>query len=351
MKFKKTFCLICAAAFALISVYTADNEKEISAQNTKPVKIMSIGDSITDGYGTDGSYRKFLYHELVDSGYDIDMVGPNCSWGDMEYTDKISGETFSYDAAHCGYSGYSIMNYNGRNGILETIKSGNYLAEYSPDIVILQIGTNDIIDDHEIDSAGERLDTLITYITENISPESALFVTTIPELEPNLPDVYTWFDNYRHSPDWTTQYPDSDVEAMVHKQISVYNEQVKNLIKTKQNDGISNIYSGDINSVLTDVSSKLKDGVHPNNTGYRLMGEYWADLLKKYLSGNITDTPVFIYGDINHDGSINVSDLVLLQNFLFGSIRFDTYQLRSADINKDGVINILDLIQQKNILL
>lgn len=347
MKFKKTISLISTVAIVLISVCTPDNKDQISAESTQPIKILPIGDSITDGYGTDGSYRKFLYHELTDSGYSIDMVGPNWSWGDAEYSDPVSGENFTYDAAHCGYSGYSIMDYNGRNGILETIKKGNYLSQYSPDIVILQIGTNDIIDNHEIDSAGQRLDTLVTYIAENISSDAALFVTTIPDLEPNRQDVYPWFANYRHSADWTKDYSDAEVADMVDKQITSYNGQVKALIKSKQDKWADNIYFGDINSVITDVSAQLKDGVHPNNTGYKLMGEYWADCLKKYMSDNTVDPPELISGDINCDGSVTAADLVLLRNYLIGTLEFDTEQIKSADISSDGEVNVIDFILQK----
>ena len=145
MKIKKICAILCAA------VCTAVYEAPVStADCADRIKIMSVGDSITDGYGTDGSYRKFMYNRLTNSGYDIDMVGPQWS-----YVDSASysgdGESFEYDPNHCGYSGYAIKEIPGRNGILETLQSGNYLSQCSPDIVILQIGTNDVIDNYEFD--------------------------------------------------------------------------------------------------------------------------------------------------------------------------------------------------------
>lgn len=283
MKIKKllaalTATVCSASAILSSSIFTGTVEE-------KTIKIMSIGDSITDGYGVDGSYRKFLYHNLTEKGYSIDMVGPNWSWGNADYTDSETSETFTYDAAHCGYSGYAIKEYSGRSGILETIKNGNYLSEHSPDIVILQIGTNDVIDNHEIDSAGERLEVLADYILSNISSESALFITTIPNLDPNRSDVYSWFGNYRHSADWQTNYTDEQVEENVQAQINNYNAQVKKLVEAKQTSGVTNIYYGNINSVVTDVKTQLGDGVHPNNVGYKLMGEYWTGVIDSYLSG------------------------------------------------------------------
>ena len=286
MKFdiKKMAAFAVSAAFVCgMSVNTASAVGNDS--DSKTTKVLCIGDSITDGYGTDGSYRKFLYHNLTDAGYSIDMVGPNWNWGDASYTDEETGETFSYDAAHCGYSGYAIKEYSGRSGILETVQKGDYLTVYSPDVVILQIGTNDVIDNHELDKADERLETLVDYIVENISSDSDLFVTTIPYLDPNREDVYSWFSNYRHSSDWQTNYSDDEVETNVKNSVDEYNSTVKKVVEKVQSEGVKNIHFADVNSAVTDVKTQLKDGVHPNNTGYKLMGNYWTGVMKQHLSG------------------------------------------------------------------
>ncbi|MGN0614531.1 MAG: SGNH/GDSL hydrolase family protein [Porcipelethomonas sp.] len=290
MKLKKVTAVLCAVVCS-VSAAAWNSLSSDAVDTDETIKIMSIGDSITDGYGVDGSYRKFMFKQLTDDGYKIDMVGPNWSWGDTTYTDEVTGETFTYDPAHCGYSGYTIQAYSGRSGILETIQSGDYLSQYTPDIVILQIGTNDVIDNYEIDSAGERLDVLATYILENISSDSALFITTIPDLDPNRGDVYSWFGNYRHSADWQTEYSDAEVEVYVQQQVDNYNAQVKALVESKRASGVSNVYFGDVNSVVTDVKTQLGDGVHPNNTGYQLMGNYWADKIGAYLSGETEPEP------------------------------------------------------------
>jgi hypothetical protein len=40
-----------------------------------PVKIMPVGDSITEGKYTEGGYRKPLYQLLRDNGYSVTFVG------------------------------------------------------------------------------------------------------------------------------------------------------------------------------------------------------------------------------------------------------------------------------------
>ncbi|WP_044974454.1 SGNH/GDSL hydrolase family protein [Ruminococcus sp. HUN007] len=394
MDAKKYIALICTAAVVLTGVRIGVSADATDNKTNETIKILPVGDSITDGYGTEGSYRKFLYNELTEAGYSIDMTGPNASWGDGEYTDPVSGAFFRYDNAHCGYSGYAIEEYPGRNGILETLKNGDYVNKYDPDIVILQIGTNDIIDNHEIDTAGKRLDKLVTYILQNIDEDDALFVTTIPDLDPNREGVYDWFANYRHLADWT---PVSDVNAekWVGDQIAEYNGQVKALVESKQKSGVKNIYFGDINHTITDVKSYLKDGVHPNDTGYKQMGIYWAGVIKEYL-GNRTSSPEPSVtaaepvittlpsettlpetttmpvttepavttepdhpgpklaepfpGDVNLDGTLNTADFTDMINLLTGKEHVSTDRI-SCDLNSDGKLNIADLILLKGTLM
>ncbi len=269
-----------STAFTSLPFHVNDN---VRADST--VKIMCIGDSITDGYGINGSYRKFLYNNLTEMGYTIDMVGAKGGGWTPTYTDEDTGVTFSYDDENTGYSGYAIKEYSGRSGILETLQSTDCLAQTTPDIVILQIGTNDVIDNHELDSAGDRLSDLITYIIGEIPSGSALFVTSIPDLDPNRSDVYSWFGNYRHSSDWQTQYSDDEVEVNVQAAVDTYNSTVRHTVSNLQGT-YSNLYIGDVHSAITDVTTQLNDGVHPNNVGYKLMGAYWTTVIDNYLSGS-----------------------------------------------------------------
>ena len=374
---KKMKTAVCAAVCGVTMAVLPFMSAECINSEGKTV-IMSIGDSITDGYGTDGSYRKFLYHNLTEKGYSIDMVGPNAGWADGNYSDSDTGESFTYDAAHCGYSGYAIKEYPGRQGILETITNGGFLKEYSPDIVILQIGTNDVIDNHDIDTAGERLDVLVSYILENISKDSSLFVTTIPDLDPNREGVYQWFSNYRQSADWQTKYSDEQAESAVHESVKKYNAQVQKLVENKRSSGVSNIYFGDVNSAITDVKTQLKDGVHPNDTGYKSMGSYWTGVISEYLSGSVqpsettttepttqptteptaeptteettaeapTEPPV-IGCDINGDGNTDIADLTMLAKQLTGEIPMN----EKSDVNGDDRVNVIDFIYFKRVYI
>jgi len=38
-----------------------------------------------------------------------------------------------------------------------------------------------------------------------------------------------------------------------------------------------------VNSVFTNLKYQLKDGVHPNNVGYKAIGEYLTEVIENYL--------------------------------------------------------------------
>ena len=51
-----------------------------------------------------------------------------------------------------------------------------------------------------------------------------------------------------------------------------------------------------------------------------------------------------LYGDVNFDGQLNITDIVLIINFVLGGLPTEE-ELITADINQDGILNILDVIQ------
>ena len=161
------FMLTFVMAFSAIFTVTAE---EATAEK---LKVMPLGDSITDGYWLTGGYRQFLCEKLTDGGYmdGIDFVGPN--WGG------------NIDPNHAGYSGYSIDNIDQadsisgqRTGISSFI---DWLMENHPaDVVMLQIGTNDILSYYDLENIGTRLEKLVDTILTYLPEDGALFLATIP---------------------------------------------------------------------------------------------------------------------------------------------------------------------------
>ncbi|MGN1480787.1 SGNH/GDSL hydrolase family protein, partial [Porcipelethomonas sp.] len=367
MKIKFKFLVSIITSFSLIMSCLLFSSAEENESN-KQISIMPLGDSITHGYfGTDG-YRKYLYHELDTNGYNIDMVGANNygSWR-PSYTDS-NGVTFEYDGDHSGYSGYAIQHITGtetREGILEKIQETDMIATYNPDIVLLQIGTNDILSAYN-DGITDRLENLINVILSDMTdPTDVVFVSTIPYM--NVEEVYDWFWAYGDA------YYNSDHEDfinMIKNYVDEFNASIKTLVEKMQSEGKS-VRFADINSVIN-PETDLQDGVHPNETGYEKMGDYWYGMVTNFLSDepeettesntqqetteettasptditdvtesatettlvvtdpyetttsvtetditeNSTESPDTVLGDINGDNYVNVVDMVKINKFL-----------------------------------
>ena len=63
-----------------------------------------------------------------------------------------------------------------------------------------------------------------------------------------------------------------------------------------------------------------------------------------YIGEPEDDFEVELYGDVNFDGELNITDVITLINFILGTTPTEEEEL-TADISQDGIINILDVIQ------
>ena len=68
------------------------------------------------------------------------------------------------------------------------------------------------------------------------------------------------------------------------------------------------------------------------------------DWFFQYIGEPEEDFEVDLYGDVNFDGTLNVTDVILLVNIVLGQTPTEEEALTS-DISQDGIINILDVIQ------
>ena len=287
---KKGLAALLAAVTGLSSLAVGTvSAAPAAAGDTEAVKILSLGDSITDGYWTSGAYRKYMYHDLEQMGYNIDMVGPK---GSNSNTFTYNGQSVSYDDNNAGYSGYAIQEMTTkehRSGILETIQGTwyngqNMIAAYQPDVVLLQIGTNDILSNYN-DGITDRLENLVNVILQDLDADSTVFVSTIPDI-----DAYTradWLGSYGINAWGCTQEEKDRLMETVTGCIDTYNTSIYNLVLKMQSEG-KNVQFADINSVV-DYQTDLHDGVHPNEAGYENMGNYWAGLLNDFFQSKGTD--------------------------------------------------------------
>ena len=63
-----------------------------------------------------------------------------------------------------------------------------------------------------------------------------------------------------------------------------------------------------------------------------------------YIGEPEEDFIVELYGDVNFDNNLDITDVILLINFILGTTPTEEESLTS-DMNQDSIINILDVIQ------
>ncbi|WP_091243214.1 cellulose binding domain-containing protein [Micromonospora matsumotoense] len=232
--------LLGLATAALVAVVATGSvvTAPASAESNGGVRVMPLGDSITDGFNVPGGYRIELWQRLVADGYRVDFVGS-----------MFNGPSNLGDHDHEGHSGWTISQVDA-NVV-------NWLRTTTPRTVLLHIGTNDM---YNASGAPARLSTLIDKIT-NTAPNADVFVATI--------------------------IPRNGTESAVR----TFNAAIPGIVQSKVSAG-KRVHLVDMFSAVG--TADLADGLHPNATGYRKMATTWYNALRAVpgsLGGNTPTTP------------------------------------------------------------
>lgn len=238
----------------------AEVPDEPEEKEPRSIKLMCMGDSITDGFWLPGGYRITLEEKLKEN----DLI---------DYVDFVGRKKVGdLDDNECeGYTGYAIDSASpadtidgSRMGLMKM--AGPALEAAQPDVILLMIGTNDILSQYKLDTAGERLGELVDVCLDGLAEGGKLYVATIPVMDATD-------ETYIPSEYFTVETMDGFVEA--------YNEQVKAVVEERVSAGKS-IELADVNSILT--KEDLYDGVHPNEEGYKKLGEFWYGIVSDYIT-------------------------------------------------------------------
>ncbi|MGH7899624.1 MAG: SGNH/GDSL hydrolase family protein [Candidatus Binatia bacterium] len=101
------------------------------------LRILPLGDSITHGSSQGGSYRYPLWVKLVDEGIQVDFVGSLNTVAFGRKPDWPDHKGKAFDPDHEGHWGWST------DAILAPNALPKWLRSYTPDLVLLHLGTND----------------------------------------------------------------------------------------------------------------------------------------------------------------------------------------------------------------
>ncbi len=216
-----------------------------------PLRILPLGDSITQSDSDHLSYRYNLWVKLIDSGIDFDFVGSlhsnergNPAWPAHD------GKTFDPDhEGHWGWAVEQVLNgvpYNQDERLSE------WLKEYTPDIVLLHLGTNDAYREQSTLSTVNELKEVIRELRADNPNVTVLLAKLIP-------------------------LDDADANL----RIDDLNSRIDG-IATEMTAAASPVVVVDQNSGF-DPRADTYDGVHPDESGEEKMAARWFDALQRIM--------------------------------------------------------------------
>ncbi|MBB5801964.1 lysophospholipase L1-like esterase [Saccharothrix ecbatanensis] len=207
------------------------------AESNGGVRVMPLGDSITEGTQVPGGYRIGLWQRFGSGGYRVDFVGS-----------QFNGPGSLGDHDHQGHPGWRIDQIDA-NVV-------TWLRNTTPRTVLLHIGTNDILQNFNVAGAPARLSALVDRITATV-PDADVFVATIIPL----------------------------ANAGQNTAARNFNATIPGMVQSKVNAG-KRVRLVDMHAALT--TADLIDGIHPTATGYDKMAATWYNALRA-VPGSIGD--------------------------------------------------------------
>ncbi|KAI1331754.1 carbohydrate esterase family 3 protein [Xylariaceae sp. FL0255] len=224
MKIRREYSHRLWACAVLLAQDARDNTTAFA--DGTPLRIMPLGASITWGYlSTDGNgYRKEVRDQLVAAGATVNMVGSR-EHGNMT------------DNQVEGWPGYTIEMVHEKANIA--------VPKYLPNVVLLNVGTNDVSENVNLTGAGDRMTNLINDIY-HYSPSATVILSTLVV---------------------RSNHTDEERVLDVNAQ---YRAVATSLIAKKRR-----LVLVDMQPPAGPAVNQLVDGTHPNDAGYAKMGEVW----------------------------------------------------------------------------
>jgi lysophospholipase L1-like esterase len=221
--------------------------------------IWFIGDSITQS-NADGdansSPRKSLYDLLKPQNVTFTYTG--------HFADNVDGLPASGGTAetnlyqyHSGVSGIRIGNAN--DGMIQNLPSfwgQGRIATVKPEIILMMLGTNDVLGDVDAQTAPARLSALINEIMSFSGIGSpTIFVSTIPP---------------------------SNLGAAATARALAYNSALPNIIAAQRVAGRDIILVDAFTPLNANYANTMQpDGLHPNATGNGVIGQVWYNAIMR----------------------------------------------------------------------
>jgi lysophospholipase L1-like esterase len=218
------------------------------AQKTQPapLRIMPIGDSITEGGDGTGGFRRPLFEKLTAVWGMPNFVGSR----NMRQSDPAD----FVDQDEDGYSAYRIEQITTGKGFWDALPIEERLKAWDPAIVTIHAGTNDAQQAYRYAGVIDRLDQLVSRVVA-FNPEIHIFLAQIIPANPPASET-------------TRAY------------IQGLNSQIPGLVERHRALG-HRVYLVDQYTPMLDHPNP--DGIHPDAEGYAVMAEVWFQAMMAAL--------------------------------------------------------------------
>jgi lysophospholipase L1-like esterase len=216
----------------------------------KPCVALPLGDSLTQGAGSSGGgYRRELFREIVARGQSIKFVGSATSGPAM-----LEGVPVPFPRNHEGHGGFTIQD------ISTWITEHQTIATYKPDLVMLEIGTNNGLR-HPGADVPAALDALGALIDQILATDSRLLLI-VAQITPT-----------------------STADGLMN--VKAYNAGIPALVANRARAGkhivTADIYQAFVANPAWKTAYLPASDVHPNDAGYDAMGRGWYGALGRLL--------------------------------------------------------------------
>jgi lysophospholipase L1-like esterase len=202
---------------------------------------MALGDSITQADKDHLGYRYRLWVDLTADGKPFGFVGSMTT----HYSGTPTYPNASYDRDHEGHWGWRA------DELLRDLPT--WLRGYTPDIVLMHVGSNDAFQSNSTDSTVSELKAIIAALRADNPSVVVLLAKLIPATDSGR--------NQRVN----------ELNARIPGIVSELSTQASPLILVDQNSGFS-------------ANSDTYDGVHPNEAGEQKMANRWREALLPLLA-------------------------------------------------------------------
>src|SRR4051794_35517467 len=168
--------LLAALAVAALSLPVAG-----ASVAAPPVRIILVGDSMTEGSSGDWTWRYRLARYLDASGVDYEFVGPRTTMLDLATNEHTSTEYVdpAFDRDHFARWGESLHLILKPNAEVPEDSIGWAVSTYQPDVVVELLGINDLLFGSP---PQETLDVARAFVDEvrAAKPDTTLVMSTVP---------------------------------------------------------------------------------------------------------------------------------------------------------------------------